>query len=374
MSTVPASAPFHSIELPDTMHAAVFRGHEQIRLEEVPMPTCGPTDAIIKVTLTTICGTDVHIWREEYPVARGRIIGHEPVGVVVALGSAVTGYELGDRVLVGAITPCGSCFYCQNQTAAQCSGHADEWELIGGWRLGNSIDGVQAEFVRIPYAQSNLAKIPDDMTDEQCVLLADIASTGISAAETADVQIGSTVAVFAQGPIGLCATAGAALKGAALIVGIDTLENRLTLSKAMGADEVIDFNQEDPVAAIKRLTGGRGVDVAIEALGLQQTFQWALESTRPGGIVSSLGVYGGKLEIPVEPFVYGIGDKQIRTTLCPGGKERMRKLMELVRHGRIDLGQLVTHSYPLAQIEEAYDLFGNQRDAVVKVAIRPWDA
>jgi alcohol dehydrogenase len=358
-------------ELPDTMRAAVFRGAGRIRMEEVPMPVCGPTDAIVRVTLTTICGTDVHIWCEEYPVAPGRIIGHEPVGVIAALGDAVTGYAVGDRVLCGAITPCGTCFYCQNHVEAQCSGHEDRWEMIGGWRLGNSIDGVQAEYFRVPYAQANLARIPDDLTDEQCVLLADIASTGISAAETADVQIGQTVAVFAQGPIGLCATAGARLRGAALVIGIDTIEERLHLSRELGADEVIDFSQQDPVAAIRALTEGRGVDVAIEALGRQETFQWCMEATRPGGVVSSLGVYGGKLEIPVEPFVYGIGDKQVRTTLCPGGKERMRKLMELVRRERLALGSLVTHSFALEDIEEAYELFGHQRDGVVKVAIRP---
>jgi threonine dehydrogenase-like Zn-dependent dehydrogenase len=358
-------------ELPDVMRAAVFHREGEIRLDQVPVPPCGPTDAIVQVTTTTICGTDVHILRGEYPVAPGRIIGHEPVGRIVALGDAVSGYAIGDRVLCGAITPCGSCFFCQNHSEAQCSGTADEWEMIGGWRLGNSIDGVQAEYVRIPYAQANLAPIPDDMTDEQCVLLADIASTGISAAESAEIPIGATVAVFAQGPIGLCATAGARLKGAALIIGIDCIENRLVLSREMGADEVIDFSQEDPVAAIRRLTGGRGVDVAIEALGKQETFQWCLESTRPGGIISSLGVYGGKLEIPVEPFVYGIGDKRIVTTLCPGGKERMRKLMELVRHGKLDLSRFITHRFPLDAIEDAYDLFGHQRDGVVKVAITP---
>ena len=357
--------------MPDTMKAAIFEGHERIVLGERPIPTCGLNDAIVKVTLTTICGTDVHIWREEYPVEQGLIIGHEPVGVIHQLGEAVTGYEVGDRVLVGAITPCGSCFYCQNHVEAQCSGHEDDWQMIGGWRLGNAIDGVQAEYFRVPYAQANLAKIPDDMTDEQCVLLADIASTGISAAETGEVAIGQTVAVFAQGPIGLCATAGARLKGAALIIGVDAIEGRLNLSRQMGADEVIDFTQEDPVAAIKRLTGGRGVDVAIEALGKQQTFEWCLAATRPGGIVSSLGVYGGKLEVPLESFVYGIGDKQIRTTLCPGGKERMRKLMEMVRHHRLDLSPLITHRFSLDQIEEAYELFGNQRDGVVKVALTP---
>jgi alcohol dehydrogenase len=357
--------------MPDAMNAAVFEGHERILLEERPVPACGLTDAIVKVTLTTICGTDVHIWREEYPVDQGLIIGHEAVGVIHQLGEAVTGYELGDRVLVGAITPCGTCFFCQSHTASQCSGHEDEWKMIGGWQLGNAIDGVQAEYFRVPYAQANLAKIPDDLSDEQCVLLADIASTGISAAERADIQIGQSVAVFAQGPIGLCATAGAKLKGAALIIGVDSIEKRLNLSTRMGADEVIDYTQEDPIAAIKRLTGGRGVDVAIESLGTQQTFEACLEATRPGGIVSSLGVYGGKLEIPLESYVYGIGDKQILTTLCPGGKERMRRLMELVRHGRLDLTPLISHRFALDDIEEAYPLFGNQRDGVVKVAIAP---
>jgi threonine dehydrogenase-like Zn-dependent dehydrogenase len=355
----------------EPMRAAVFEGHERIVLGERPMPACGPNDAIVRVTLTTICGTDIHIWREEYPVEPGRIVGHEPVGVIHELGNAVEGYEVGERVLVGAITPCGSCFFCQSHTEAQCSGHEDEWKMIGGWRLGNSIDGVQAEYFRVPYAQANLAKIPDDLSDEQCILLTDIASTGISAAEKADVRIGETVAVFAQGPIGLCATAGARLMGASVIIGVDKFEKRLHLSKQMGADEVIDYTQEDPVAAIKRLTDGRGVDVAIEALGQQATFKACLDATRPGGRVSSLGVYGGKLEVEAESYVYGIGDKQILSTLCPGGKERMRKLMEMVRHGRLDLEPLITHHFSLDQIEEAYDLFGNQRDDVVKVVISP---
>jgi len=357
--------------MPETMKAAAFEGNEKIQLEERPLPRCGPSDAIVKITLTTICGTDVHIWREEYPVEQGRIVGHEPVGVIHQLGEAVEGYTVGERVLVGAITPCGTCFYCQSHTESQCSGYEDDWQMIGGWRLGNAIDGVQAEYFRVPYAQANLAKIPDDLSDEQCVLLADIASTGISAAERANVRIGQTVAVFAQGPIGLCATAGARLLGASLVIGVDAIEGRLNLARQMGADEVIDFNQEDPVAAIKRLTEGRGVDVAIEAIGLEETFQACLDATRPGGIVSSLGVYGGKLEVPLESYVYGIGDKQILTTLCPGGKERMRKLMEMVRHGRLDLTPLITHRFGLEQIEDAYELFGNQRDGVVKVGITP---
>jgi threonine dehydrogenase-like Zn-dependent dehydrogenase len=261
--------------------------------------------------------------------------------------------------------------FCQSHTESQCSGYDDEWQMIGGWRLGNSIDGVQAEYFRVPYAQANMAKIPDDLSDEDCLMLADIASTGIGAAERGDIQVGQSVAVFAQGPIGLCATAGAKLKGASLIIGVDSIGERLHLSKQLGADEVIDFTQEDPVAAIKRLTGGRGVDVAIEALGRQETFEACLDATRPGGVVSSLGVYGGKLEVPLESFVYGIGDKKIVTSLCPGGKERMRRLMELVRHGRLDLGALITHRFSLDEIEEAYPLFAEQRDGVVKVAITP---
>ena len=187
----------------------------------------------------------------------------------------------------------------------------------------------------------------------------------------ANIQIGQTVAVFAQGPIGLCATAGARLKGASLVIGIDSIEKRLQLSRDMGADEVIDFTQEDPIAAIKRLTGGRGVDVAIEALGTQQTFQHCLDATRPGGVVSSLGVYGGKLELPVESFLYGIGDKQILSTLCPGGKERMRKLMELVRGGRLDLSPLITHSFASTRSRRPTSCSVTAEDGVVKVALTP---
>jgi len=353
----------------ETMRAAVFRGKEDIHIEEVARPACGPTDAIVRVTTTTICGTDSHIWREEYPVANGRIVGHEPVGVIDELGEAVQGYEIGDRVVVGAITPCGACYYCQHGDFSQCAGYDDTWGLIGGWRLGNSADGVQADYFRVPYAQANLAKIPDGVSDEEVMFVTDIASTGISAAETANVRIGDSVVVYAQGPIGLCATAGARLMGASLIIGVDSNPTRLEMAKTMGADVVIDYTQEDPVARVKELTEGRGADVAIEALGIQETFENCMKSVRPAGVVSSLGVYGDKVTIPLDAFVYGIGDVDIRTTLCPGGKERMRALMSLVSAGRLDLQQLVTHHFTLDQIEEAYPLFSNQEDGVLKVAI-----
>jgi alcohol dehydrogenase len=348
-----------------TMKALVFRGPGKISLETVPIPKARAGEVVIRVTLTTICGTDLHILKGEYPVKPGLIIGHEPVGVIHEIGDGVTGYEVGDRVLVGAITPCGQCNFCLSGDWSQCGG------AIGGWKFGNTIDGAQAEYLRVPYAQANLAKIPDELTDEQVVLLADIASTGISAAESADLQIGDTVAVFAQGPIGLCATAGAKLKGASLIIAVESDPVRIKMAKQMGADAVFDFKQHDVVEEIKCLTGGRGVDVAIEALGTQETFESALRVLRPGGTLSSLGVYSGKLSVPLEPFAAGLGDHKIVTTLCPGGKERMRRLMELVRHGRLDLTPLLTHTFPLDRITEAYQVFGERREGVIKVTIKP---
>jgi threonine dehydrogenase-like Zn-dependent dehydrogenase len=351
------------------MRATVFHGKEDIRVEEVERPHAGVGEAVIRITLTTICGTDVHIVRGEYPVRSGLIIGHEPVGIIEELGAGVSGYEVGDRVLVGAITPCGQCRACLSGNLSQC-GHGDGYEALGGWRFGNTINGAQAEYLLVPHAQANLAKIPDELTDEQVVLLADIASTGFSGAESAQIKIGDAVVVFAQGPIGLCATAGAKLMGAALIIGVDGDANRLAMSKKMGADVVLDYRECDPIAEVKKLTGD-GADVTIEALGTQQTFESALRSLRPGGTLSSLGVYSGKLQIPYDAFNAGIGDHRIVTTLCPGGKERMRRLIEVVRTGRVDFTPLLTHRFSLDDIAEAYKLFGERRDGVMKVAIKP---
>lgn len=351
------------------MRANVFRGVGRFGLEEVPSPQAGPGEAVVRVTLTTICGTDLHIVCGEYPVEPGRIIGHELVGEIAELGHGVSGYAIGDRVLVGAITPCGQCRACLSGHAAQC-GHGEGYEAIGGWRMGNTIHGAQAEYVRIPYAQANLAKIPDELTDEQVVLLADIASTGFSGAESGAVKLGDAVVVYAQGPIGLCAMVGAKLMGAAFVIGVDGDESRLEMARCMGADRVLDYRTQDVVAEVRRLTGG-GADVAIEALGTQATFENALRSLRPGGTLSSLGVYSGKLEMPYDAFAAGLGDYRIVTTLCPGGKERMRRLMELVRRGRVDLTPLLTHRFPLERIADAYRLFGERADGVIKVAIKP---
>jgi alcohol dehydrogenase len=353
-----------------TMRAAVFQGKGKIGLREVPRPVPGVGQALIKVTLTTICGTDVHILKGEYPVRDGLIVGHEPVGVIEELGPGVVGYGKGERVIVGAITPCGQCRACLTGVASQCGHGGSGSEAIGGWRFGNTIDGCQAEYVLVPDAQANLAKIPNGLTDEEVLLCPDIMSTGFSAAERGHVRLGDSVVVFAQGPIGLCATAGARLAGASLIIAVDSVPQRLEFARRMGADVVLNHKEQDVVVEIKRLTEG-GADVAIEALGQAQTFENGLRSIRPGGTLSSLGVYSGHLTIPLDAYSAGLGDQTIVSSLCPGGKERMRRLMSIVAAKRFPFRDLVTHPFRLAEIEAAYDLFSHQRDGVMKVAIRP---
>nr|WP_232475904.1 NAD(P)-dependent alcohol dehydrogenase [Sphingomonas formosensis] len=354
------------------MKAAIFLEPGRIILGEKPVPDVGPLDALIRVTTTTICGTDVHILRGEYPVARGLTVGHEPVGIIEKLGSAVVGYREGQRVIAGAITPSGTSNASLCGFHSQCGGaHDHGWKAMGGWRFGNTIDGAQAEYLLVPDAMANLSPVPDGLTDEQVLMCPDILSTGFSGAESGRIRIGDTVAIFAQGPIGLCATAGAKLMGATTIIAVDTLPERLAIARAMGADHVVDFSKVDPVDEIRRITDGRGVDVSIEALGRQATFEAALRVLRPGGTLSSLGVYSEDLRIPIDAFSAGLGDNRIVTTLCPGGKERMRRLMDVVASGRVDTGALVTHRFALDDIESAYELFSNQRDGVLKVAVRP---
>lgn len=348
------------------MRAAVFVEPGRIELQHRPIPQIGPTDALLRVTTTTICGTDVHILKGEYPVKPGLIVGHEPVGIIEKLGSAVTGYEVGQRVIAGAITPCGQCHPCLDGHSSQCGGQA-----MGGWQLGNSIDGCQAEYVRIPNAQANLTPIPDGLDDEQVLMCPDIMSTGFGGAESGHIRIGDTVVVFAQGPIGLCATAGAKLMGATRIIVVDGVPERLDVARRLGADITINFRDEDPLLRIQEITGGAGVDVAIEALGTQQTFESCLRALKPGGTLSSLGVYSGKLSMPLDAIAAGLGDHKIITTLCPGGKERMRRLMAVVASGRVDLTPMVTHRFALDDIVEAYELFSHQRDGVLKIAITP---
>jgi threonine dehydrogenase-like Zn-dependent dehydrogenase len=349
-----------------TMKAVVFKGKGRIAVEEIARPHAGPGQAVIRITATTICGTDVHIIRGEYPVAPGLVLGHEPVGVIDELGAGLEGlYSVGQRVIVGAITPCGQCFYCLNGSHSQCGG------ALGGWRFGNTINGAWAEYLLVPDARANLAPIPTGLTDEDVMLCPDIFSTGLAGAESGQIRVGDSVAVFAQGPIGLCATVGARLKGASLIIGIDTMGDRLEVARRFGANVTLNMKDGDPLPEIKRLTGGRGVDVAIEALGQQATFEAALRAIRPGGTLSSLGVYSGKIAAPYDAFHAGLGDQKIVTTLCPGGHERMRRLMAMIENRRVDLTPLLTHQFALDDIEDALDLFSSQRDGVLKVALYP---
>jgi len=361
------------------MKAAVFVEKNRIEVVQKPIPNVGPNDALIRITTTTICGTDVHILKGEYPVTKGLTIGHEPVGVIEKLGSAVQGYSEGQRVIAGAICPNFNSYAAQDGAPSQDGSYLIPQGLCGchgfkataGWRFGNLIDGTQAEYVLVPDAQANLAPIPDGLTDEQVLMCPDIMSTGFKGAENANIRIGDTVVVFAQGPIGLCATAGARLLGASTIIGVDGNDHRLAIARKMGADLTLNFKNCDVVEEIMRITGGRGADSSIEALGTQSTFESALRVLKPGGTLSSLGVYSSDLTIPLGAFAAGLGDHRIVTALCPGGKERMRRLMNVVASGRIDLGLMVTHQFKLDDIVAAYELFSNQRDGVLKVAIKP---
>ena len=362
------------------MKAAVFVDKGRIELADKPIPDVGPNDALVRITTTTICGTDVHILKGEYPVAKGLTVGHEPVGVIEKLGSAVQGYTEGQRVIAGAICPNFNSYAAQDGAPSQdgsyliaqglCGCHG--YKATAGWRFGNLIDGTQAEYVLVPDAQANLAPIHDGLTDEQVLMCPDIMSTGFKGAENANIRIGDTVVVFAQGPIGLCATAGARLLGATTIIAVDGNDHRLGIAKKMGADVTLNFRNVDVVDEVMKLTGGKGADSSIEALGTQATFAQAMKVLKPGGTLSSLGVYSEDLTIPLAQFAAGLGDHTIRTALCPGGKERMRRLMNVVASGRVDLGVLVTHHYKLDDIVAAYDLFAHQRDGVLKVAIKPF--
>ena len=361
------------------MKAAVFVDKGRIELADKPIPDVGPNDALVRITTTTICGTDVHILKGEYPVAKGLTVGHEPVGVIEKLGSAVQGYTEGQRVIAGAICPNFNSYAAQDGAPSQdgsyliaqglCGCHG--YKATAGWRFGNLIDGTQAEYVLVPDAQANLAPIPDGLTDEQVLMCPDIMSTGFKGAENANIRIGDTVVVLAQGPIGLCATAGARLLGATTIIAVDGNDQRLAVAKKMGADVTLNFRNVDVVAEVMKLTGGKGADSSIEALGTQATFAQAMQVLRPGGTLSSLGVYSEDLSIPLAQFAAGLGDHTIRTALCPGGKERMRRLMNVIAANRLDLGVLVTHQRRLDDIVEAYDLFAHQRDGVLKIAIKP---
>jgi threonine dehydrogenase-like Zn-dependent dehydrogenase len=349
-----------------TMKAFVMRGIGNVGFLEKPVPQDpGPNGAIIKTTRALVCTSDGHTVSGAIGDRTDLTLGHEAVGIVYKLGSEVKGINEGDRVAVNAITPCYKCDNCLRGFTSQCT------EMLGGWKFANIKDGVFAEYFHVNDAEANLARIPRAVPDEKAVYTCDMMSTGFIGAEHANIPIGGSVAIFAQGPVGLMATVGARLLGAGLIIAVETVPKRKELSKHFGADVVVDFREKDPVQAILDLTGGEGVDSAIEALGSDATLEACIKATRPGGTISNVGYHGHGdfLKIPRIAWGVGMGDKTIRTGLCPGGRERMQRLLRLLETGRVDPTPLTTHQFPFAELPKAFRLMETKEDGILKPLI-----
>ncbi|RJP16218.1 MAG: NAD(P)-dependent alcohol dehydrogenase [Candidatus Abyssobacteria bacterium SURF_5] len=348
------------------MRAFVMKGIGEVGIVEKPIPEDpGPNGAIIRTTRALICTSDAHTVLGGIAERRDLTLGHEAVGIVHRLGSEVRHVKEGDRVAVNAITPCYHCENCLRGYTSQCT------TMLGGWKFANTKDGVFSDFFHVNDAEANLAPIPDSVPDEAAVYTCDMMSTGFMGAENANIPVGGIVAVFAQGPVGLMATAGAKLLGAGLIITVESIPRRKELSKRYGADLVIDFKDRDPVKAILDLTDGSGVDSSIESLGSQATFEACIKVTRPGGTISSIGYYGkgDYVKIPRVEWGVGMGDKTIRTGLCPGGKERMKRLLRMIENGRIDPTPLTSHTFGFDEIEKAFHLMETKGDNIIKPLI-----
>ena len=347
------------------MKAFAFLGVGKTGVIDKPIPEAGPRDAIVRTTASLICTSDVHTVAGVIPIPEGRVLGHESVGVVHAVGEHVTRFQKGDRVAVNAITPCGSCDGCQRGFTSQCGG------MLGGYKFTGSKDGNLAEYFHVNDADYNLAPIPKGLSDEQALYTCDMLSTGFIGAEQADIPLGGSVAIFAQGPVGLSATIGAKLCGAGLIIAVDGKADRAALAKKFGADIVINPTLEDPVARIMALTGD-GVDAAIEALGHPATFEACVKATRPGGVISNIGYHGeagGTLNIPLPEFGLGMSDKSIRTALCPGGRVRMERLLRLIEGGRFDPTAMTSHRFGFGDVGKAFRMMQTKEDNIVKPLI-----
>ena len=331
------------------MKALVYKGPGQKELEDRPKPTLSdPTDAIVKITKTTICGTDLHILKGDVATCQpGRILGHEGVGVVEAAGSGVTTFKPGDRVLISCITACGRCDYCRKGMYSHCT--------TGGWILGNTIDGTQAEFVRIPYADTSLYRIPEGADEEAFVMLSDILPTGFECGVlNGKVQPGSTVAIVGAGPIGLAALLTAQFYSPSDIIMIDIDENRLEVAKRFGATATVNSSDGKAAEQVMRLTGGRGVDTAIEAVGIPPTFKLCEDVVAAGGIIANIGVHGVKVDLHLERL--WSHNVTITTRLVDTAATPM--LLRTVQSKKIDPKRLITHHFKLDKILEAYDTFG----------------
>jgi len=345
------------------MKALVYQGPAKHVLEDRPRPAISaPTDAIVKVAMTTICGTDLHILKGDVPTCQpGRILGHEGVGVVEQVGAAVTMFKPGDRVLISCITSCGKCAACRRLMYSHCT--------TGGWILGNQIDGCQAEFVRIPHADTSLYAIPAGADEEALVMLSDIVPTGFECGVlNGKVQPGGSVAIVGAGPIGLCALLTAQFYSPAALIMIDLDDNRLEVAKRFGATTLINSADGNAAAKVMKLTSGRGVDTAIEAVGLPATFELCTNLIAPGGIVANVGVHGVKVTLHLEQ----LWDRNITITTRLVDTVSTPMLLELVRARKIAPKALVTHRFSFDRISEAYDTFGNAAETrALKVIVSP---
>lgn len=348
------------------MQTFVMKRIGEIGFIEKPRPDDpGPNGAIVKTTRALVCTSDTHTVKGAIGERENLTLGHEAVGIVHKLGSEVKTVQEGDRVAVNAITPCYHCVNCIRGYTSQCT------EMLGGWKFANVKDGVFAEYFHVNDAEANLVRIPDSVPDESAVYTCDMMSTGFAGAENADLPIGGTVAIFAQGPVGLMATAGSRLLGAGLVIAVETLPKRKELARHFGADEVVDFRERNAVEAILQLTDGQGVDGSIEALGSQTTFEMCVQVTRPGGTISNVGYHGhgDYVNIPRQAWGVGMSDKTIRTALCPGGKVRMRRLLRLLEKGRVNPMPMTTHTFPFDDLEKAFHMMDAKEDGVIKPLI-----
>ncbi|GAC1615234.1 MAG: NAD(P)-dependent alcohol dehydrogenase [Ktedonobacteraceae bacterium] len=338
---------------------------DHVGFSEKPIPHPGPNDAIVKTTKALICTSDAHTVHGAIGPRENLTLGHEAVGVVQEIGSEVKDFKPGDRVLVGAITP------SWGDVASQAGHSSQSNQALGGWKFANIKDGVFAEYFHVNEADANLAHIPDSVSDDAAVYCADMMTTGFMAAENADIPMGGSVAVFAQGAVGLMATVGSKLRGAGLIIAVESVPKRQELARSYGADVIVDFTKEDAVQRILELTQGRGVDAAIEALGSDMTFQNAIKVTKAGGVISNVGYHGHGEFVQIPRLEWGVGmaEKTIKTGLCPGGRLRMERMLQLLQAGRVDPTRLTTHTFSFNEADKAFEMMDKKLDGIVKPLI-----
>jgi len=338
-----------------------FYGKDDLRLEEVPNPTIlKPTDAIVKVTTSTICGSDLHIWHGLFPIAPGTILGHEFVGKVMEVGSGVTRFKPGDRVIVSCICQCGKCNYCkQGAVYAHCQ------DPESGC-FSNGIEGSQADFIRVPHAEMGMYLMPDGFEDEDFLFVGDILSTAYLGAEIANIKPGDSVVIVGAGPVGQCAIAWAKLFGAGYIISVGRKEvSRVEMAKKFGADEVILSSREDPIAKIKKILGG-GADAAIECVGFTESYNTTVDAVRPGGRIALLGVFGETQALPMERL--WIQNQTMGWGLV--NANRIPQIINLIKWGKLNMRPLITHTFPLSEVQRAYEVFDQKIDNCLKVALK----